>query len=112
MYWDNYDSGSGSFLLLDKASVNALIKLAFSDAGAGGVGCGGTPQHNGIGAACPYVGCITGLTKGGAMLVVVLKGLTGMLQVAAWLLFGLCCALNCRMGWLIAGLAMLGGRYG
>ena len=83
MYWDNFHSGSGSFLLLVKASVNALIKLAFSKAGAGGVGCGGPPQHNGIGAVCPYVGCITGVTKGGAMLVVVLKGLTGMLQFAA-----------------------------
>ena len=68
--------------MLDKASVNALIKLAFSDAGSGGVGCGGPPQHKGIGAVCPYVGCITGVTKGGAMLVVVLKGLTGMLQLA------------------------------
>ena len=92
--------------------MNALIKLAFSDAGAGGVVCGGPPQHNGIGAVCPYVGCITGVTKSGAMLVVVLKGLTGMLQFAAWLLFGLCCALICKMGWLMVGLAMLGGRLG
>ena len=59
--------------------MNALIKLAFSDAGAGGVGCGGPPQHNGIGAVWPYVEYITGVKKGGAMLVVVLKGLTGML---------------------------------
>ena len=83
MYWDNLFAGSGSFLLLVKALVNALIKLAFSDTGAEGVGCGGPAQHIGIGAVCPYVGCITGVTKGGAMLVVVLKGLTGMLQLAA-----------------------------
>ena len=54
--------------------MNALIKLAFSDAGVGGVGCGGPSQQNAIGAVYPYVGCITGVTKGGAMLVVVLKG--------------------------------------
>ena len=92
--------------------MNALIKLAFSDAGAGGLGCGGPPQHNGIGAVCPYVGCITGGTKGGAMLVVVLKGLTGMLQFAAWLLLGFCCTFNCMMRWLMTGLAVLGGRFG
>ena len=92
--------------------MNALIKLAFSDTGAGGVGCGGPPQHNGVGAVCPYVGCITGVTKGGAMLVVVLKGLTGMLQLAAWLLLGFCCALICKMGWMMVGLAVLGGRVG
>ena len=69
--------------MLVKASVNDLIKLAFSDAGAGGVGCGGPPQNNGTRAVCPYVGCTNGVTKGGAMLVIVLKGLTGMLKVAA-----------------------------
>ena len=89
--------------------MNALIKLAFSDAG---VGCGGPPQHNGIGAVCPYVGCITGVTKDGAMLVVVLKVLTGMLQVAAWLLLRFCCAFNCKMGWMTVGSAVLGGRFG
>ena len=40
------------------------------------------------------------------------EGLAGMLQVAAWLLFGLCCAFNCKMGWLMAGLAVLGSRFG
>ena len=50
--------------------------------------------------------------KGGAMLVLVLKGLTGMLQFAAWLLLGFCCAFNCKMGWLMTGLAVLGGRFG
>ena len=59
-----------------------------------------------------YVGCITGVTKGGAMLVVVLKGLTEMLQVAAWLLLRLCFAFNCKMGWLMVGLAVLEGRFG
>ena len=112
MYSDNFHSDGGSFLLLVKASVNALIKMAFSDAGNGGVGCGRSPQHNGIGAVCPYVGCITGVTKGGAMLVVVPKGLTGMLQFAAWLLLRFYCAFICKMGWLMAGLAVLGGRYG
>ena len=111
MYWDNFHSGSGSFLLLVKASVNALIKLAFSDAGAGGVVCGGPDQHNGIGAVCLYVGCITGVTKGGAMLVVVLKELTGMLQFAAWLLLGFCCAFNCKMRWLMTESAVLGSRF-
>ena len=112
LYWDNFHSGSASFLLLVKASVNALIKLAFSDAGAGGVGCVGQHQHNGIGAVCPYVGCITSATKGGAMLVFVLSGLTGMLHFAAWLLLGFCCAFNCKIGWLMAGLVVLGGRFG
>ena len=112
MYWDNFHSGRGSFLLQVKASVNALIKLTFSDAGSGGVGCGEPPQHNGIEAVYPYNGCITGVTKGGAILVVVLKGLTEMLQVAAWLILRLCCAFNCKMGWLMAGLASLGGRPG
>ena len=91
--------------------MNALIKLEFSDVGTGGVGCGGPPQHNGIGAVCPYVGCITGVTKGGA-LVVVLKGLTGMLQFSAWLLLGFCCTFNGKMGRLMTGLAVLGGRFG
>ena len=76
------------------------------------MGCGGPPQHNGNGAVCPYVGCITGVTKGGAMLVVALKGLTGMLQFAACLLLVFCCPFNCKMGWLMAGLAVLGGRFG
>ena len=85
--------------------MNTLIKFAFSDAGAGGVGCGGSPQHNGFGAVCPYFGSITGVTKGGAMLVVVLK-------FAAWLLLGFCCTFICKMGWLMTGLAVLGGKFG
>ena len=92
--------------------MNALIRLAFSVIGAGGVRCGGPPQHNGIGAVCLYDGCITGVTKGGAMLVAVLRGLTGMLQLAALLLLGFCCAFNCKRGWLMTGLAGLGGRFG
>ena len=92
--------------------MNALIKLVFSDAGTGGVGCGGPPQHNGIGALCPYVGCITGVTKGGAMLVVVLKVLTGILQFAAWLPLRFCCTFNCKIGWLMTGLTVLGGKFG
>ena len=68
------------------ASANALIRLQLSAAGAGGVGYGWPPQHIGIGDVCPYVGCITRVTKCGSMLVVVLMGLTGILQVAACLL--------------------------
>ena len=60
----------------------------------------------------PYVECITGETKGGAMLVVVLKGLIDMLQLAAWLLLGFCCSFICKMGWMMVGLAVLGGRCG
>ena len=52
-------SASGSFLLLVKASVNALI----SAAGDGGLACGGPSQHNGIGAVCPNAGGITGVEK-------------------------------------------------
>ena len=90
--------GSGSILLLVKSSVNALIKLEFSDAGSGGLGWGGPSQHKDIRAGCPYVGCDTGVTKGGAMLVVVIKGVNRDATVAAWLLLGFCCAINCKMG--------------
>ena len=79
-------------------STNALISLELSAAGAGGMGCGGPPQHNGIGAVCGYVGGETSLTKGGAMLILVLKGLAGILQVALWLLLRFCGEVDCKIG--------------
>ena len=80
------------------ASANALIRLAFLAAGAGGVGCGWPTQPNGIGTVCPNVGGITGVTKSGAMLVVIQKTLMGVLQVAAWLLFTFCGSNDCGIG--------------
>ena len=97
--------------LQNMASVNALIKVAFSAAGARGLGCGGRPQHNGIGTVCPHVGCITGVTKSGAILVVVLKGLMGMLQDAAWLLLTFCGTTDCGIGLLRAGIAWNSRAY-
>ena len=64
------------------ASANTLIRFAFSAAGAGGVVCSGLPQHNGTGAGWLYTAGIIGATKGDAVLVAVLKGLTWMLHVA------------------------------
>ena len=40
------------------------------------------------------------------------KGLNREATVAAWLLLGFCCALVCKMGWMLVGLAVLGGRVG
>ena len=89
--------------------MNALIKLAFSDAGAGGVGRGGPPHHNGIGAVCWMY---NRRDKRWRDVSSCTKGVNGMLQFAAWLLLGFCCTFNCKMGWLLAGLTVLGGRFG
>ena len=51
-------------------------------------------QHNGIGAVYTNIRGITGVTKDGAMLVVLLLGLTGMPQVATCLLLKFCGATN------------------
>ena len=79
------------------ASANAFIRFAISNAGAEAVGLGGPHQQNDIGVVCLYVGCTTGVAQGGAMIEVALKGLTGMLQVAAWLLLTLCGGVDCRV---------------
>ena len=111
-YWHNFHLGSGLFLLLVMASADGLSRLAFSAAGAGVVGCCGPAQHNDIGAVCSYNGCTMGKKKGGAMLVVVLKGLTGILRVAALLLFKFCWGVDCKIWWLMAGLEVHGGSVG
>ena len=67
-------------------SANALIRLAFSVVCARYAGYGGPPEHIGIGAVCFYARCLIGVKKGSALLVVVVKVLTGILQAAAWLL--------------------------
>ena len=55
-------------------------------------------QQYGIRAVCPKFEGIVGATKDGAMLVVLLKGLMGKLQVAAWLLLTFCGANSCGIG--------------
>ena len=94
------------------ASANVLIRLKFLASGAWGLECGESPQHNGIGVVCPNFGGVTSVRKGGAMLVVVLKGLMGMLQVAMWLILTFFGANDCGIGWPMAGLAVFGGRVG
>ena len=53
-----------------------------------------------------------GLIKGGAMLVVVLKGLLGLLKVAAWLLLTFCDGVDSGIWWPMAGFALFGGTIG
>ena len=65
------------------------------------------PYHSCHWRGFPNIGIKTGVTKGGAMLVVLLKVLTGMLQVFAWLV-SICSGVNCKIRWLMAGLALLG----
>ena len=111
-FWHNFHSGSGSFLVISMASADVLIRLAFSAADVGVVWCSGPAQNNDIGAVRSYYGCKTGKQKDGAMLAVVLKGLTGILSVAAWLLLIFCGGVDCKFWWLMAWLAVLGGRVG
>ena len=55
-------------------------------------------ERNGILAVCPNFENTVGMTEGGATLVVVLKGLMGMQQVAARLLLTFCGANSCGIG--------------
>ena len=52
------------------------------------------------------------MTKGGSILVAVLNGFTWLIQVVPWLLLTVCGAVDCKMAWLTAGLAVLGGSIG
>ena len=65
-----------------------------------------------IGAVCRYSRDISGMTKGGALLVVVQKGLTMMVHDAIWLLLTISGEFYCQMIWQIATLAVLSGSAG
>ena len=74
LYSDNFHSGNGLFFLQVSASANCFIKSMESKKRAEGVGCGGPPQHNGLGTVALYVGGMIGVTKVRAVPV---KELTG-----------------------------------
>ena len=68
LYSENFHSGNGLFFLQVIASANCFIKSAESKEGAGGVGCGGPPQCNGIGTVATYVGVSIGVIEVGRYL--------------------------------------------
>ena len=89
---------SGSLLLQITASTSTLIRLAFSETDASGWACSKLRLHNSIGAVCVWNGGTTALITGGAVLAVVMKGFTGIVQVDTWKLFTYLCADDRHMG--------------